>query len=238
MILQGVRDLVVIRHGKSVRNIAEKSGPFFKNDDARKKFGAVRDRLIPLTQKGIRQARKVGGGLKRKFGIPDLLFHSGFLRTIETTDGILMAYSKKESAKFKVLEKHLIRERNSGYFIDFTEKEVREFFPWWNSYWHNHDRFLTAPFGGEDFISMAEGRLLTFLKSLETISYKKGGKKIFVVSHGRAILGLRYLLEDWSYKRMNRALARENPPNCSVTYYKFDACGRPHLQFANRIFRK
>src|SRR3989344_6490946 len=98
MILQGVRDLVLIRHGKSVRNIAEKSGPFFKNDDARKKFGAVRDRLIPLTQKGIRQARKVGGGLKRKFGIHDLLFHSGFLRTIETTDGILMAYSKKESA--------------------------------------------------------------------------------------------------------------------------------------------
>ncbi len=93
-------------------------------------------------------------------------------------------------------------------------------------------------------ISMAEGRLTDFLKSLEEISIENStentghrNSKIFVVSHGRAILGLRYLLEGWSYGRANYALADENPPNCSVTHYQFGAFGHPHLQFANRILR-
>ena len=237
MKLQNVSTLVLIRHGESVRNIAEKSGPFFENYEARKKFGRVRDRLIPLTSNGVGQARKAGRGLKRLFGVPDWLFHSGFVRTRQTTDGILSAYSKKELLRTRIRENRLIRERDAGYFSDFTQKEIQELFPWWNNYWHNHDRFLTVPFGGESIVSVCEGRLLTFLKLLEDFSYKKGGKKIFLVSHGRAILGMRYLLEDWSYEKMNDALANENLLNCSVTYYLFDPYGRPHLQFANRILR-
>ncbi len=237
MVLRGVRDLILIRHGESIRNISESKGPFYQSNEAREAVGVLQDRLFPLTKNGHRQARNAGRGLKSQFGIPDLVIHSGFARTVETTDGILKAYSGKERAKFQVLENHLIRERNSGYLMNYTEKEVREMFPWWGDYWHYADKFLVIPMGGESMISMAEGRSTAFLKLLEADSYKKGGNKIFVVSHGRAILGLRYLLEDWSYGRANYALANENPPNCSATYYRFGAYGHPHLQFANRILR-
>lgn len=237
MILQGIRDLVLIRHGESKRNAMEGQGPFYQNDADREAVGILQDRLIPLIEEGHQQARNAGRALKRKFGIPDLLFHSGFLRTIETTDGILKAYSEKESLKFKIIENHLIRERNPGYLMNCTKLEVQERFYWWQDYWRSADKFSAIPFGGESLASMAEGRLTTFLKLLEEVSHKKGGNKIFAVSHGRAILGIRYLLEDWSYERINQALAEENPPNCSATYYKFDACGQPHLQFANKVFK-
>ena len=237
MILQGIRDLVLIRHGESKRNVMESKGSFYQNKEDRESIGIFQDRLTPLTKKGNEQARKAGRGLKRKFRIPDLLFHSGFLRTIETTDGILKAYSEKELAKFNIRENHLIRERNPGYLMNYTEAEVQEMFSWWRDYWRTADKFSVIPIGGESIASMAEGRLLSFLKSLEEVFYKKAGSKIFIVSHGRAILGMRYLLEDWSYKKINFALDNENPPNCSATYYEFDAFGKPHLQFANRIFK-
>lgn len=236
MILQGIHDLVLIRHGESVKNIAEKFGPYYKNNEERKQVGIAQDRLMPLSENGFWQARKAGRSLKKLFGAPDFLFHSGFLRTKQTTSGILKAYSEKELLKTKIQESHLIRERNPGYLWNFTEAEVREIFPWWQNYLRCADPFLTALIGGESMVSICEGRLLTFLKSLENISYQKGGNKIFVVSHGRAILGMRYLLEDWGYERINQALVEENPPNCSATYYKIDAFGKPHLQFANKVF--
>lgn len=238
MILQGISDLVFIRHGKSKRNEMEdkSKSPFYQNKEDRESIGIFQDRLMPLTKKGDEQARKAGKGLKRKFRIPDLLFHSGFLRTIETTNGILKAYSEKELLKFKIRENHLIRERNPGCLMNYTKAEVQEMFPWWQDYWRTADKFSVIPIGGESIASMAEGRLLAFLKSLEEVSYKKGGNKIFIVSHGRAILGMRYLLENWSYERIISALSKENPPNCSATYYKFDAFGKPHLQFANKVF--
>ena len=86
MILQGIRDLVLIRHGESKRNILESKSAFYQSNEDRESIGILQDRLTPLTKKGHGQARKAGRGLKRKFRIPDLLFHSGFLRTIETTD--------------------------------------------------------------------------------------------------------------------------------------------------------
>jgi len=238
VILQGVSELTLIRHGESKRNLMEIKGPFYKNNEDREAVGILQDRLIPLTENGYKQARNAGKGLKRQFGAPDILFHSGFLRTIETTNGILGVYSKKELIKLKVIENHLIRERNPGYLMNLIEREIKETFYWWQNYWYTADKFSAVPFGGESIASMAEGRLLAFLKLLEGVSYKKGGNKIFVVSHGRAILGMRYLLEDWSYERIIAALSEENPPNCSATHYKFDAFGNPHLQFANRIFKQ
>src|SRR3989338_6012126 len=131
MILQGIRDLALIRHGESKRNALENKSPFYQNNEERESIGILQDWLIPVTKNGQRQAKNVGRALKRKFGIPDLLFHSGFLRTIETTNGILEAYSKKESVKFKIAENHLIRERNPGYLMNYTEKELQEMFYWW-----------------------------------------------------------------------------------------------------------
>ena len=175
MILRGISDLVLIRHGESIRNISECKGSFYQNDADRETVGVLQDRLIPLTEKGRQQAIAAGLGLKDNFGIPDTVIHSGFMRTQQTAKGILQAYSKDEFARIEIEENHLIRERNPGCLMNWTEAEVNERLPWWNDYWRTADKFSVVPFGGESIAAMIEGRLMFFMKSLEKTSFKKGG---------------------------------------------------------------
>lgn len=237
MVSEKVSTLVLIRHGFSLRNKYETAGPFYKDDEQRKKVGISQDRLIPLVEEGREQARRAGRGIRELLGVPDYLFNSGFLRTKQTTEAILEAYSLEELKNLIVKESHLVRERNPGYLWNFTVAEVEERFPWWEDYWRKADPFIIVPLGGESMASICEGRLAAFLRSLdEELPYTPGGFKVFVVSHGRAILGMRYLLENWSYERIIHALANENPPNCSATCYEFNHNGRPVLSFANKVF--
>ena len=236
--MKKVNTLVLIRHGRSLRNVYETTGPFYENNEQRKKVGISHDRLIPLVKEGWDQARRAGKGIRELLGVPNYIFHSGFERTEQTTKAILEAYHPQELGSFDIKESHLVRERNPGYLWDFTVEEVKEFFPWYSSYWKRADPFINVPLGGESIASMCEGRLSSFLRSLdEELPHTYSRSKVFVVSHGRAILGLRYLLENWSYERICQALTNENPPNCSVTCYEFDSYGRPTLSFANRVFQ-
>ncbi|MBI4992247.1 MAG: histidine phosphatase family protein [Candidatus Harrisonbacteria bacterium] len=237
MISEKISTLVLIRHGRSLRNVYETAGPFYENNEQRRKVGISQDRLIPLVEEGWEQARGAGKGIRELFGVPNYLFNSGFVRTKQTTEGILEAYSAEELKSLTIIESHLIRERNPGYLWNFTVAEVEKFFPWWEEYWRKADPFITFPLGGESMASICEGRLAAFLRNLDgELAYVPGGSKVFVVSHGRAILGMRYLLENWNYERIHSALRNENPPNCSVTWYQFDNSGKAELQFANKVF--
>ena len=230
--------MVLVRHGQSLRNIAESKGPFFKDNRERERYGNCSDCLIPLTKLGMRQAKRAGRGLKQELLVFDYVIHSGYQRTRQTAEEILRAFTKRELGEMKVLEDLLIRERDCGYLINFTEAEVKETFPWWRDYWFNNDPFLATPLGGESMAKMCEGRLMEFFRRLEgrcAASYRDR-KNVLLVSHGRTILGIRYLLEGWSHERMNQAIKNENPPNCSATWYSYDHSGKAELKFENKIF--
>jgi broad specificity phosphatase PhoE len=238
--VQGVANLVLVRHGQSVRNIAESKGPFFKDNQEREKYGNCRDDLIPLTELGQRQAKCAGKGLKRELLVFDNVIHSGYRRTQQTTEGILKAFTKRELEEMAIMEDLLIRERDSGYLVNFTEEEVRKTFPWWGDYWFNSDPFLVTPLGGESLAKMCEGRLTEFFRRLEGRCLTAGWrdrKNVLLVSHGRAILGMRYLLEGWSHERVNHEIRHCNPPNCSATWYQFDLSGKAELKFANKVYK-
>lgn len=235
--LRRIANLFLVRHGESLRNIAESKGPFFKDSQQREKYGNCSDHLMPLTEKGLKQARNLGKNLKKEFGIFDYVIHSSYKRAKQTADGILEAYSEKELKAMLVSEDLLIRERDPGYFINLTEAEVRENWPWWGDYWFYSDPFFVVPYGGESLAKMCEGRLLEFLRRLdEELSENYYYSNVLLVSHGRTTLGLRYLLEGWNHERMNHEIKYGNPPNCSVTFYKFYDSGQARLQFANKIF--
>lgn len=226
--LLNIGRLVFIRHGESTRNVAE-GGFCFEDNRQREAVGILQDRLYPLTPKGREQARAVGKGLNKVFGSPTCMIHSGFVRTKETTARILESYD----CGIPVIENPLVRERNAGYLGNMTMAEVMQNVPWAHEAWLIGDSFTILPLGGESLASMCEGRLLHFLQQLDNHFSGHSNATIFVVSHGRAILGLRYLLEGWSHDRINSALKNENPPNCSVTYYEFSRMGDPILKSAN-----
>lgn len=232
--------LVLVRHGESVRNLVEEGQRcmhFYRNKEDRRRVGVSSDQLIPLTKKGLEQAKKTGEALRDKFGRFDLVVNSGYVRTRQTTVKILEAYPPQQRLAMPVWESHLIRERDPGLFYSWTEAEVKKHFPWFLDYWHSTDTIFRTPPGGESLIQMCSGRLHLFLRELEDQMSGVYNGRILAVAHGRVILGLRFLLERWSYERFSEEVENNTSPNGAITVYQFDQlrdCWR--LDFANKVF--
>ncbi|MDE2001174.1 MAG: histidine phosphatase family protein [Patescibacteria group bacterium] len=233
-----LKSLVLVRHGESVLN-RQRPSFCFKDDDHRKRVDVFNDRQCPLTDLGRRQARAAGRGLRKLIPFPAQVMHSGFTRTLQTAQELLGAYPKDVRAVIPLSENNLVRERDSGYMGFMTGAEVAAAFPWNREMWRRRDPFTVVPVGGESLASMCEGRLFRFLEELQVLGDESRDISVVVVSHGRSIQCLRYLLEGWSHDRMNDELRGKNhPPNCSATSYIFDSLGRAHLQFAHKVFSK
>jgi broad specificity phosphatase PhoE len=118
--------LVLVRHGQSERNIVKKRNSFYLDDESRKAVKGIPDHLIALTEEGHRQAIATGRALREQLGSFDDVFHSGYRRTIETTEGLLSAYSDEERARIVVRHHLFIRERDGGHTYDMTDAEAYE----------------------------------------------------------------------------------------------------------------
>src|SRR5262245_45633254 len=113
--------LVLVRHGQSLRNVAPKKNRFFLDDEARKSIKGLPDHKVPLTDEGRRQALAAGVALRHTFGVFDDVIHSGYTRTVETTDAILSAYPEDERARMIVRHHLFIRERDQGFAYAMTD---------------------------------------------------------------------------------------------------------------------
>jgi broad specificity phosphatase PhoE len=214
--------LVLVRHGQSERNIVPKRNSFYLNDEARKTVKGIPDHLIPLTDEGRRQASVTGTALREQFGTFDYVFHSGYTRTVETTNGILGAYTGEERALMHVRHHLFIRERDGGHTYDMTDDEARAAFPWLQDYWSTFGPFFVRPPGGESLAQVCE-RVYSFLQKL---ARTMAGRRILVVSHGGTMWCFRYVLERWTYEEAERRFRTETNPNCAVTWYERDEAGR------------
>jgi len=210
--------LVFIRHAESVRNEVKKGSIYFADDEARRGIEGTPDHLIPLTDLGRQQAALTGPELRRRFGAPDYLYHSGYTRAVQTAEGILTAYSDKERARIQVRQHIFIRERDPGYAYDMTRDEVAANFPFMDKYWKTFGGFFARPIGGESLAQVTE-RAYMFLNMLFR---DRAGQKVFVVTHGGTLRCFRFLLERWNYEQALRWPPGESPKNCGLTVYAYD----------------
>jgi broad specificity phosphatase PhoE len=225
--------LVLVRHGQSQRNIVKKRNRFYLDDESRTSVKGVPDHLIALTEEGHRQAIATGRALREQFGTFDFVFHSGYRRTIETTEGLLSAYTDEERARMIVRHHLCIRERDGGYTYDMTEAEATAAFPWLQDYWATFGPFFSRPPGGESLAQVCE-RVYAFL---QRVARNMAGKRVLIVSHAGTIWCMRYVLEGWTYEEADRRFNTEPMPNCAVTTYRLDPeSGRPRLSEAGRVF--
>jgi len=227
--------LVLVRHGQSQRNVAKKQNRFFLNDEARKSVKGVPDHRIALTDEGRRQASVTGVALRDSFGSFDYVYHSGYTRTVETTNEILAAYPAGERSRMRIRHHLFIRERDGGHAYDMTDAEATLAFPWLQEYWNTFGPFFARPPGGESLAQVCE-RVYTFLqKAARTMA----GRRILVVTHGGTLWCFRYVLEGWTYEEAERRFSTEAIRNCSVTSYLYDeAARRLALGDAGQVFWK
>ena len=210
--------LVLVRHGQSLRNVAPKRNRFFLDDEARKSIKGLADHKVPLTELGRQQAQAAGVALRRTFGVFDDVIHSGYTRTVETTDAILAAYTAEERARMVVRHHLFIRERDQGFAYDMTDAEANAAFPWLQDYWQTFGPFFARPPGGESLAEVCE-RVYSFLQKM---ARNLAGRRVLLVAHGGTIWCFRYVLERWTYAEAEERFQTEAIPNCSVASYRLD----------------
>ena len=224
--------LVLVRHGESERNKAKKGLTYFADEYARKDVEGIPDHKIALTPEGVEQSRKTGVALREKFGTPHYFYHSGYLRTKQTAEGILEAYTDEERSAIKVRENIFIRERDPGFAYDMTDEEVDRHFPFMDKYWKTFGGFMAHPIGGESLAQVTQ-RVYLFLNMLFR---DRAGKTVFVATHGGTLRCFRYLLEHWDYERATKWPPGQSPENCGVTVYAYDPdIGRMELREYNTV---
>ncbi|MCU0678883.1 MAG: histidine phosphatase family protein [Planctomycetes bacterium] len=225
--------LVIVRHAESERNVAKKGNLYFADEEARQIIKGIPDYKISLTPAGIIQARLTGPQIRKKFGIFDYIYHSGYNRTIQTMEEILQAYTEEEIAKMKIRMNPFIYERHSGYTYDMTTEEVNRYFPWLDDYWNTFGGFFSQPPGGESLAQVVE-RVYIFTNMLFR---DRCGQKVLVITHGGTLRCIRFILERWDFDRVKSWPAGQSPRNSSVTTYEYDqATQRLELAEYNSVF--
>lgn len=229
------QQLVIVRHAESMRNWAKRGSTYFPDEDSRSLVEGVPDQDIPITELGWNQARQTGVALRERFGTFNYIYHSGYLRTIETLNGILEAYTPEERARMRIRSNLFIRERDPGYTYEMTTKEADVAFPYLKSYWKEFGGFLAVPPGGESIAQMCQ-RVYLFIKKLYT---DRVGERVLVVTHGGTIRAFRYILEHWTYDQVLTEWHGNAPQNCSLTTYGYDqGTERLELKAYNEVFWK
>ncbi|MCX6713373.1 MAG: histidine phosphatase family protein [Candidatus Vogelbacteria bacterium] len=224
--------VIFIRHGESERNKVRKGSIYFADDEAREQVKGISDDKIPLTEIGWEQAKKTGLLLRSRFGKPDYLYHSGYLRTIQTTEGILNAYPLKERDQIRVRMSASIRERHAGYAYDMTKREAEAAFPWLAEYWKTHGGFIARPPGGDSLADVVE-RVYKFINMLFR---DRAGMDVWAVTHGGTLRCIRFLFEHWTYDQAIAWPPGESPKNCGLTVYQYDPeAGRLVLREYNTV---
>jgi broad specificity phosphatase PhoE len=213
------RNIVLVRHGETPANAADRTGRFFDTAKDIAMLGGKADHELPLTEQGRRQAQRIGLMMAERWPFRrfDVCYDSGFLRSIETLDLVLEAYPGQSDAGCERVSHLDLRERDTGYPYFLTLDEGRRLFPWWERYEQLVGPIYSRPPGGES-IADAWLRVHMFLNSVRR---SRQGQDLLVVSHGRIMLGFKYWIERHPAKDANRLYAEhEKIANGTAWWYR------------------
>ncbi len=205
--------LVLVRHGHSLMNFAKRGNIYLPDCEALELVQAMADQDIPLTDLGEQQAAMTGQVLRERFGRFDVVYDSGYVRTVATRECVFHAYSQDELARLKIRQSDRLRERDPGYTFHMTTEQADQMFPWLADYFKKFGYFFARPVGGESQAQVCD-RLYTFIG---TLFAQRAGQKVVMFTHGGTIRAIRYNLEKWTAADYLADVARGGYDNCSLT---------------------
>lgn len=182
-----IKNIIIVRHGETLRNFLQKDSYAIDDKELLKQMPPTH--LLELNEAGIEQAKRVVKHIKELNIKYDSVIHSGMIRSRETLDII------KDGLNLKDIKTHqvtLIRERIGGYGYFLTKDELNSYYPYLQENFALNGQFHGIPPGGESLIEVCD-RLSIFLNNFFDGHY---GENILVVSHGFAMRGFKFLLEE------------------------------------------
>jgi broad specificity phosphatase PhoE len=211
---------IIIRHAESVAN-AELQGALYRKNPPAEFTG---DSKLAITKRGIEQALQTGKKLTANYGAPQYVVHSGYRRTIQTTEKLLDHIQHSillEGFMPFIFEDKGFREREGGYTSVLVEEEALTHFPFLPKYWRTVGHLFARPVGGESLMDVIEKRLRY---TLEKTFKRFRGKVVWQVGHGRTTQCQRIILDDMTIEQAEAFLnyPDNTPINCGVTVYRYD----------------
>lgn len=210
-------NIFLIRHGESEANLD-------KSVNAR-----IADHKIPLSDDGKRQAEAAGVALRRFLEAnrrdwqhaPFRLWRSPYLRTRQTTDGIMNGLSDEFLSAISltdIQESLFLRELQFGLFDGIPDDELPQRFPQEHAYYERYKAF-----GGEIYVPMPMGesrvdvaqRVHQFFGTIQRDAERHGITNLIVVTHG---VTLRAFVMQWCHHSVEWMEDEPNPANCAIRF--------------------
>lgn len=206
-------DLVLVRHGQSEGNAANKRSYGGDHSAFTKEFLARHSSQFRLTDLGRQQAVAAGRWIKDNLGSGSLdrCYVSEYIRAIETAAllGLNNESWRKES---------YLRERDDGQLDNISMEE--RFARFGNEMARRkRDGFFWAPPGGESMANLC----LRVDRVLDTLHRECSDKRVIIVCHGEIMLAFRIRLERMSQGRYYELITSQDPfdriHNCQIFHY-------------------
>ena len=219
---RGPQDLVLVRHGESVGNLADTEA---RDADAERLDLSARDAAVELSSNGDEQARTLGqwaGGLPDDRR-PDLVLASPYRRAADTA-----RVAAQELGLEVVLDERL-RERDLGLFDGFTGKGIRARWPEEAERRSHVGKFYYQPPSGESWADV----VLRVRSLLADLREGYDGARVWLFTHQAVIMSFRYALEGLDEVDLLEIDRTTRISNASVTRYTRTDDGLALEEFAD-----
>ncbi|WP_081844775.1 histidine phosphatase family protein [Cellulomonas sp. URHE0023] len=210
-----MRELILVRHGESVGNIAATEAERAGREELELE---TRDADTPLSPLGERQATAFGSWLRdHDADGPDVVWCSPYLRAVHTATIAL----REAGSELALRPDERLRDRELGILDRLTTAGVDARYPSESVRRRLLGKFYYRPPGGESWADLVL-RVRAFLSDLDRA---QDGPRVLVVAHDAVIMSIRYVCEALS-ERDVLELARHDPVrNAAVTRLVRDGRG-------------
>lgn len=207
-------DIILVRHGKSEGNKANKASRDGDNRLFTPEFRNRHSRTFRLTNTGIEQAKAAGEWLRNNVPMPlDRFYVSDYIRAKETA-----SYLDLPRAEWR--QEDQLRERDMALMDNCPDDEKKRLFDL-ETRQFEIDPYLSYPAGGGESIAALCLRLKTDWVS--HLARECPDKRIIAVCHGQVMRGLQMIFEDLGHDDFIRLDSSENPAemmlNCQILWY-------------------
>ena len=204
----GPAELVLVRHGESVGNLADAAA---RENKADRLDLSARDADVELTDLGLKQAAGVGRWLAQAEddSRPELVLSSPYRRAAET------ARRAVEGLGLDVEYDERLRERDLGLFDGLTWQGIQAEYPDEAERRDKLGKFYYQPPSGESWCDV----VLRVRSLLADLAHGYDGARVWMFSHQAVIMSFRYVLEGLDEEQLLEIDRTTKLPNASMTVF-------------------